>query len=187
MPTKFEIEIPSESVFISNPKTAEIKSDPILTHKIGTSEIPTTTQITEKPVQNSLNMFGFLGVIVMVIIVGIIIIKNRNKGKSSLIKNNKFKEDPEKNAQKKKNLISQKLQNRFSNTQTEIVRGIDPIPMVENKIQMILKLEKYHIGNKVRLDEIKNSLLSEGSFTKKDNDYIETQYEQYKKIALISD
>jgi len=52
---------------------------------------------------------------------------------------------------------------------------------------MILKLEKYHIGDKAKLDKIKNSLLVEGSFTKNDNDYIETSYEQYRKIALISD
>ena len=183
-----EIETSSEPVILSNPVTSEIPSESVLTKKIETVEIPTPTQITEEPVQNSLDMFAFLGIIMVGVIVGIISIKKMNKRKPvEILENNGPDDRLEKNVQKAKKSIAKKLQNRFSDPPTEIVKGIDVNPMIENKINLILKLEKYHIGDKVKLDEIKNSLLVDGAFTKTANDYIETQYEQYKKIALISD
>ena len=183
-----EIGTSPEPVILSKPVTSEIPSETVLTKKIETSEIPTPTKITEEPVENSLDMFGFLGIIIVGVIVGVISIKKMNKGKpEEIVEINQLDDRQEKSTQKKKKAITQKLQNRSSNPEIEIVRGIDHNPMIENKIKMILKLEKYHIGDRAKLDEIKNSLLVEGSFTKKDNDYIEKSYEQYKKIALISD
>ena len=59
--------------------------------------------------------------------------------------------------------------------------------MIENKIRIILKLQEYKLGNYNKLEGIKKALITDGVFTQKDNEYVESTFEQYKKIALIND
>ena len=58
-----------------------------------------------------------------------------------------------------------------------------PNQIIKNKLQIISKLQEKKIGDQERLETIKDSLLSGETFTFTDNNYLETQYEEYKKIT----
>ena len=47
---------------------------------------------------------------------------------------------------------------------------------------MISKLQERKIGNYEKLEAIKKSMIADSSFSKKDNDYLQTKYEEYKKV-----
>ena len=58
-----------------------------------------------------------------------------------------------------------------------------PNQIIKNKLQIISKLQEKKIGDQERLEAIKESLLSGETFTFTDNNYLETQYEEYKKVS----
>ncbi len=187
-PGQSEIGIPLKSVASQKSERLEIPKEIESVKKIEGSGAPVVLQITEKSSQISQEVLTYFGIIVTVVIVGVISIKLLVSRKYSRITvSSENEKESEKMIRKEKKSITQKIHDRFGNSQPEIVKGIDPELIIENKLHLILKLEEYKIGDKTRLETIKESLITEGVFTKNDNDYIETIYEQYKKIALIND
>ncbi len=170
----------SESIEISNGLDSIKKTEAVVE--------PTPIQITENYSQYSPDIPTFFGIIVTIAIFGVISIKKLRTPKSKefieKIENNK---ETEEQIRKEKKSIVQKIHERFGNSHPEIVRGIDLEQIIENKLRLIFKLQECSIGDKNRLESIKELLITDGVFTKKDNDYIEKIYEQYKKIALIND
>ena len=178
---------PQEPVNTSEVLAIEFANEGELMPKVESSAIPNPIQITEGSTQNSSDILPYLGIIIAGVFVGIVAFKKRDMGTPQQIKVNiEPYEKPEDVVQERKS-TSQKLQERLSTLEPETVRSIDIESIIENKIQVILKLEEYKIGSKIRLEAIKNSLRIYGSFTKNDNDYIETKYEEYKKIVPIND
>ena len=177
-----------EEISLPISKSFEISNGADSIKKIETVVEPTSIQIIEESSQYSPDIFTYLGIVATIVIFGTISIKkygSREPKEFKEIKENN--EKTEKRVKKEKKSISQKFYERWGNSQHEIVKGIDPEQIIENKLHIIFKLQEYKIGDKNRLESIKDSLITDGVFTKKDNDYIETIYEQYKKIALIND
>jgi len=72
-------------------------------------------------------------------------------------------------------------------SQSDNVDDIEPEQIIENKLHIISKLLEYKIGDYHKLELIKQSLITDGSFTLEDNDYLEEKYEEYKKLLESKD
>jgi len=156
--------------------------------KIKTPNESIPIQIAEELVQNPIDSLPYLGIVVLGAIIGVIGVKKRNNGKPKEIsQNNEHFYKPKRDFEKESKSIARKLQDRLVGSQSDIIKGLDLDQMIENKIRIILKLQQYKLGNYNRLEGIKKSLITDGIFTKKDNEYVESTFEQYKKIALIND
>jgi hypothetical protein len=144
---------------------------------------PLSVKMDEKSIQNLFDFLPYLAIIFSGIITAIIVIKIRNKGKDDeLSEDYEYDEDSEnenviENASISKNF--QDMQDLTSNTSNEV--ELDKI--IENKLHIISKLQEHKIGNIEKLDSIKKSLIENGSFTQEENDYLDSKYEEYKKIG----
>ena len=75
------------------------------------------------------------------------------------------------------------FQEMQEDSQLDNIDDIEPEQIIENKLRIISKLQEYKIGDNHKLEEIKQLLIADGSFTQEANDYLEEKYEEYKKIA----
>ena len=114
-------------------------------------------------------------------IIGIIIV--------IVMRNSRKEKDPSevKNKEKDKEYeiipMSEKFQEMQTSTKSKKENIQSPEQFIENKIRLILKLQENKIGDYEKLEKIKKSLIADGSFNIKDNKYIESQLEEYKKAA----
>ena len=75
------------------------------------------------------------------------------------------------------------FQEMQEDSQLDNIDDIEPEQIIENKLRIISKLQEYKIGDNHKLEEIKQLLIADGSFTQEVNDYLEEKYEEYKKIS----
>ena len=107
------------------------------------------------------------------------------------IRNNKkgdeLSEDYEYNAEEYSVIENAPLTKKFQEMQADpISDNKDDVPIskvIETKIQIISILQENKIGDNAKLESIKMSLLSDGSFTQEDNEYLEAKYEEFKKTT----
>lgn len=59
----------------------------------------------------------------------------------------------------------------------------DKDKIIESRVHMILTLQENKIGDYEKLEDIKKSLICDGSFNLEDSIYLETKYQEFKKIA----
>ncbi|MDH3610132.1 MAG: hypothetical protein OEM79_00060 [Nitrosopumilus sp.] len=121
-----------------------------------------------------------IGIAVAVIIGIVIVIAMRNSRKErdpSVVKNK------EKDMEYEIIPMSEKFQEMKTKTNPDKGNIPSPKQFIENKIRLISKLQENNIGDYEKLEKIKKSLMANGSFTLKDNKYVESQLEEYKKIA----
>jgi len=59
--------------------------------------------------------------------------------------------------------------------------------MMENKVRMVTTLQENNLGDYDRLENIKKDLIDSGTFTEESNDYLEENYEEYKKITRANE
>lgn len=71
--------------------------------------------------------------------------------------------------------------------QSDSGNSIEPYKIIENKIKMISKLQENKIGDFEKLEEIKKSMINDGSFTQADNEYLEEKYDEYKNSESAKD
>lgn len=139
-------------------------------------------QINEESVQNLTNLLPYLGIIIAVVIVGIIVIKKRKKGEDDEDSEDyEYYDDEEKGLIPRSKPIEQKFQEMQAGSQSDIINETEPDEIIENKLRIISKLQEYKVGDNHRLEQIKQLLIADGSFTIEDNDYLEAKYEEYKK------
>ena len=79
--------------------------------------------------------------------------------------------------------IAQKYRDLQRKSPSNNANDIDPEKIVQSKISIISKLQKYKIGANDKLEAIKKSLIDDGSFTQEGNDYLEEKYAEYKKMT----
>ena len=79
--------------------------------------------------------------------------------------------------------MAQKYQDRQRKSPSNNANDIDPEKIVQSKLSIISKLQKYKIGDNDKLEAIKKSLIDDGSFTQEGNDYLEEKYGEYKKMT----
>jgi len=119
----------------------------------------------------------YLGIILVLVIVAIIII---NKKKRRHSKNNERDIESE-YATLENAPFLKKFQDMQVREESKNADDIHPRQIIKNKLQIISELQDHKIGDNNRLDEIKKSLKTGDDFTKEDNTYLETKYEEYKK------
>jgi len=79
--------------------------------------------------------------------------------------------------------MAQKLQDLQSKSPSNNANDINPEKIVQSKLSIISKLQKYKIGDNDKLEAIKKSLIEDGSFTQEGYDYLEEKYGEYKKMT----
>jgi len=140
-------------------------------------------QADEESLQNLTSILPYLGITIVGIVGGIIVIKIRNRGKDNeLSENYEYYDDEEKGLTPRSKPIEQKFQEMQAGYQLGTANDIEPEQIIENKLRIISKLQEYKIGDNHMLEQIKQSLIADGSFTQEATDYLETKYEEYKKI-----
>ena len=79
--------------------------------------------------------------------------------------------------------MTQKFQDLQSKSPSNNANDIDPEKIVQSKLSIISKLQKYKIGDNDKLEAIKKPLIEDGSFTQEGYDYLEEKYGEYKKMT----
>ncbi len=140
-------------------------------------------QALDKSIQDITNILPIIGIIIAGIIGGIIVIKKRSKADDEDSEDYEYYDDEEKGLTPRTKPIEQKFQEMQKDSQLDNIDDIEPEQIIENKLRIISKLQEYKIGDNHKLEEIKQTLIADGSFTLEANDYLEAKYEEYKKIT----
>ena len=140
-------------------------------------------QALDKSIQDITNILPYLGIIIAGIIVGIIVIKKRNKEDDKDSEDYEFYDDEEKGFTPRSKPMAPNFQEMQEDSQLDNIDDIEPEQIIENKLRIISKLQEFKIGDYHKLEEIKQLLIAAGSFTQEANDYLEEKYEEYKKIS----
>jgi len=145
-------------------------------------------QADDESIQNLTNLLPYMGIIIAGIIGTIIVIKKRNTGKDDEDSEDfEYYDDEEKGLTPRSKPIEQKFQDMQKDSQLDNVGDEGPEQIIENKLHIISKLQEYKIGDYHKLEEIKQSLIADGSFTLEANGYLEEKYEEYKKLSESKD
>jgi hypothetical protein len=140
-------------------------------------------------IQNLTNILPYLAIIIAGIIGGIILFKKRSndddEGFVEYDEEEDFVEydDDEKVFTPRSKPMAPNFQEMQKDSHIENIEDIEPDQIIENKLRIISKLEEYKIGDNHKLEEIKQLLIADGSFTQEANDYLEAKYEEYKKLT----
>jgi len=141
-------------------------------------------QVLDESIQNISPLLPYFVIIIASIIAGIIVIKKRNKGEDDEDSEYyEYYDDEEKGLTPRSNPMAQNFQEMQASSLLDTVNDIEPEQIIENKLRIISKLQEYKIGDNHQLEQIKQSLIADGSFTQEANDYLEAKYEEYKKMA----
>jgi len=138
-----------------------------------------TFQNNEKLIEDLIPILPYLGIVIAGIIGGIIVLAIRNNKKvGKLLK----AQENEYNPVLENMAMSTKFQNKQTLSQAGYKKQIPLEQIIKKKVRMISELQERKIGNYEKLEAIKKSLIDDATFTQKDNDYLETKYEEYKKV-----
>jgi len=155
--------------------------------KIGSSGEQITIKVNDDFIEDLTPVLPYLGIIIAGVIGAIIIIKKRNSRKDELFADDGYDDDNEnwleENLTTGGTTLAQKYQDRQTKSPSNNANDIDPEKIVESKLSIIAKLQKYKMGDNDKLEAIKKSLIDDGSFTQEGNDYLEEQYAEYKKMT----
>ena len=144
-------------------------------------------QTLDKSIQDITNILPYLGIIIAGIIVGIIVIKKRNKEDDKDSEDYEYDDDEEKGLTPRSKPMASNFQEMQEDSQLDNIEDIEPEQIIENKLSIISKLQECKIGDYHKLEEIKQLLIADGSFTQEANDYLEEKYEEYKKLSESKD
>jgi len=138
-----------------------------------------TFQNNEELIEDLIPILPYLGIVIAGIIGGIIVLAIRNNKKvGKLLK----AQENEYNPVLENMAMSTKFQNKQTLSQAGYKKQIPLEQIIKKKVRMISELQERKIGNYEKLEAIKKSLIADATFTQKDNDYLETKYEEYKKV-----
>jgi len=138
-------------------------------------------------IQKITNILPYLAIIIAGIIGGIIVIKKRSKADDEDPEDYEYYDDEEKGLTPRSKPMAPNFQEMQKDSQSDNIDDIEPDQIIENKLGIISKLQEYKIGDNHKLEEIKQLLIADGSFTQEANDYLEAKYEEYKKTKKKSD
>jgi len=139
-------------------------------------------QVLDDSIQKITNILPYLAIIIAGIIGGIIVIKKRSKADDEDSEDYEYYDDEEKGLTPRSKPMAPNFQEMQAGSQLDTANDIEPEQIIENKLSIISKLQEYKIGDNHKLEEIKQSLIDDGSFTLEANDYLEEKYEEYKKV-----
>ena len=165
---------------ISEPVTST--SEIIENDENDTLDLGITIQTNDELLSDLIPVLLYLGIILALVIAAIIII-TKKKGRHS--KNNERDIESEYATLENAPLLK-KFQDMQIGKESKNADGIHPRQIIKNKLQIISILQENNIGDNNRLNAIKKSLKTGDDFTKEDNDYLETKYDEYKKAKKDS-
>jgi len=133
----------------------------------------------EELIEDLTPILPYLGIVIAGVIGGIIVIAIRNNKKVDKL----LKEQENENNPVIENMaIATKFQKMQTRSQADYEKKIPLEQIIKKKVRVISKLQEHNIGNYEKLEAIKKSLIADATFTQKDNDYLQTKYEEYKKV-----
>jgi len=144
------------------------------------SDLGFTFQNNEELIEDLIPILPYLGIVIAGIIGGIIVLAVRNNKKVGKILKT---QENEYNPVLENMAMATKFQKKQVRSQADYEKKIPLEQIIKNKVRKISKLQEHKIGDYEKLEAIKKSLLADASFTQKDNDYLETKYEEYKKVV----
>ena len=157
----------------STPKTMEESE------KNDAPDLGFTLQNNEELIEDLIPILPYLGIVIAGAIGAIIVIAIRNNKKvGKLLKT----QENEYNPVLENMPMATKFQKKQTRSQADYEKKIPLEQIIKSKVRLISKLQEHKIGNYEKLEAIKKSLIADASFTQKDNDYLETKYEEYKKV-----
>ena len=172
----------------ASPPPEESIPSPIapIAETIPTEPISPLSEATLAEETISESALGFLQILGIVVVLGIALsaifaLKMSRQRKPEVFPTPEAKE-LEKEPIPNRRSIKQKMKERLLGSESELIEDSVFERIIQNKIRMIKTLQNSQIGDYKRLESIYNSLTVDGSFSKKDNDYLENQYEEYKKL-----
>ena len=176
--TKFLIlETFVESEPIPEPVVVETPEPVVENQGIDSSDEDFSVQINEGFVKELTSIWHYLVIVSVGIIVGIIIIiKNSNRNDDEFSEDDEYDDD----SIIETSTLTPQFQDMQAEKQSDSIDDLQLNQIIEDKILRISKLQENKIGNYNKLENIKKSLINEGSFSQADNDYIEEKYEEYK-------
>ena len=137
-----------------------------------------TNQGNEDFIEDLTSILPYM-VIIITLVIGVIVLKNKKRvGRS---KNERYIESKYEIIENAPML--KKFQDMQVGQESNSAKDILPPQIIKNKLRIISKLQECKIGDNDRLEAIKKSLKDGDIFTKNDNDYLETKYEEYKKTT----
>jgi len=167
----------SSSVVESISENVNTTSEIIENDEHGAPDLGITIQSNGELIKKLTPILPYLGIILVLVIVAIIII---NKKKRRHSKNNERDMESEYTVLENAPFLK-KFQDLQVKEESKITDGIHPRQIIKNKLRIISELQDHKFGDNNRLDAIKKSLKTGDDFTKEDNDYLETKYDEYKK------
>ena len=173
-----EVKSPVEA--ISKPDSSVQIKEAILTEE--TPALIGSAPIEEESQAQLIEFAPYLTIIAAGIICSAIFAAKRNSRKRTKVVPTTSTPELEKHITQDKRSIKQKMKERLFGPDSDAVEDSVFDRIIQNKIRVVKTLQNSQIGDYEKLESIHNSLTVDGSFSKKDNDYLEQQYEEYKKL-----
>ena len=172
-----EIEQAIEEPIIEEPIVASMEEEPVITEEENKDEGLDFGISVE---QNENFDYEFMSIMPYFVLAGIGIIG----AIAIIVVKNKQKNDEEIPEEKDRSVIeTMSLSKKFQEMQVDTPKDMDVEfqQIILDKVQKIEVLQENNFGDQKKLESIKTNLNKEGFFTKKESDYVESQYEQYTK------
>ena len=172
-----EEQVPQEETLIEEPVTVVEINEPVNSdEKDDGLNLGISFEQNENFDSDLMSVLPYLGLLAIGVIgvLAAIIVKNRQKGI----------DDFEIQEKKDKSVMEQiPLLEKFQEMQVEAPKDfkVKFDKIILDKIQKIKVLQENNFGDQQKLESIKKNLDQLGSYTKKDSDYLESQYEEYTK------
>jgi hypothetical protein len=143
-----------------------------------------TIQVNEGLIEDLIPLLPYLGIVIVGIIAGIIvIIKKSNRNDDEFSEDDEFEDD----SIIENSSLKEKFQYMQTGSPSDSLNDLEPHQIIEDKLRRISKLQENKIGDYNKWEEIKKSLIDDGTFTQADNDYLEEKYEEYKNFESANE
>ena len=176
-----EIEQIIEESIVEEPIVAPVEEEPIVSEEKDEGlGFGISVEQNENFDSEFMSVMPYFALVVIGIIgaIAIIVVKNKQKN------------DEEIQEEKDRSVIeTMSLSKKFQEMQVDTPKDMDVKfqQIILDKVQKIEVLQENNFGDQKKLESIKNNLNKEGFFTKKESDYVESQYEQFQKQNENSD
>jgi hypothetical protein len=177
--TSFEPESKPEPVVEETPEPVVEETPEIIeeNEKNDSADDQVTIQINEGFIEELIPILPYLGIVIAGIIVGIIVLVKKSNRNDDDFSDDEYEDD----SIIETSSLTPKFQDMQTGSSSDSLNDLEPHQIIEDKIRRISKLQENKIGDYNKLEEIKKSLIDDGTFTQADNDYLEEKYEEYEK------
>ena len=146
-----------------------------------TQDFGISVEPDEKLIADLTPMLPYLAIVGVGIIVGIFVVLKKISSNDDDLDDD-FEEDSEESTS-----LNPEFQDNEDDSESDSEDHLDPDIIIQNKLLMIINLQENKIGDHEKLEEIKKSLIDDGSFSLADTEYIEEKLEELEKKVKSKD